>query len=269
MRPYPPGYDFPWPFGGWHSLLGPSCSHCGFGPSFRRSSGLLARGQTALGLPRSAPVETRRGRVPPILRGLGAPACRRWHALIRRRSRSGSWPSHRRVSHRLRRPFVTQPQRRFICIHPSRLSLTRLAWMVQARLGLHPSALARHVTGALARVGNRPGHWSGSVWTHHRPLIWCDFVSHSLYVKLATFGAPIPSEIYPWRRFSGRFGHSGRQPVPEGVQVHWSRAKAYAGGACCVEFSGRRGDSARVAHRDLLPPNGLAIPSLIRFCVTD
>ena len=40
--PYPPGYDFPWPFGGWRSLLGPSCSRCGLGPSFRRSSGLLA-----------------------------------------------------------------------------------------------------------------------------------------------------------------------------------------------------------------------------------
>ena len=154
MRPYPPGHDFPWPFGGWHSLLGPSCSHCGLGPSFRRSSGLLARGQTALGLPRSAPVETRRGWVPPLLRGLGAPACPRWHALTRRRSRSGSWPVHRRVSHRLRRPFVTQPQRRFILIHPSRLSLTRFAWMVQAHLGFHPSALVRHVTGALARVGN-------------------------------------------------------------------------------------------------------------------
>ena len=85
-------------------------------------------------------------------RSLGAPAaCRRRHALTRRRTRSGSWPSHRRVSHRLRRPFVTQPQRRFICIHPSRLSLTRLAWMVQARLGPHPSAFARHVTGAALR----------------------------------------------------------------------------------------------------------------------
>jgi hypothetical protein len=42
MRPYPPGYGFPLPFGGWPSLLGPSCSRCGFGPSFRRSSGLLA-----------------------------------------------------------------------------------------------------------------------------------------------------------------------------------------------------------------------------------
>ena len=126
---------------------------------------------------------------PPMLRGLGVPACRRWYAFTRPRARSGSRPSHRRVSHRLRRPFVTQPQRRFIRIHPSRLSLTRFTWMVQARLGLHPSALARHVTGALARVGNRPGHKSGPVLTHHRPLIWSDFVSHALYAMMAAFRA--------------------------------------------------------------------------------
>jgi len=50
IGPYPPGYDFPWPFGGWHSLLGPSCSRCGLGPSFRRSSGLLARGPDRIGV---------------------------------------------------------------------------------------------------------------------------------------------------------------------------------------------------------------------------
>ena len=120
-------------------------------------------GQTASGLPRSAPVETRRGWVPPILRDLGAPACRveSGMPLPDQVAGPGAWSVYRRVSRRLRRPFVTQPQRRFIGIHPSRLSLARLAWMVQARLGLHPSAVARHVTGALARVGNRPGHWSG------------------------------------------------------------------------------------------------------------
>ena len=124
---------------------------------------LTGWGQTASGLPRSAPVEMRRGRVPPILRDLGAPACRdkRGMPLPDQVAGPGSWSVYRRGSHRLRRPFVTQPPRRFICIHPSRLSLARLAWMVQAFLGLHPSAFARHVTGALARVGNRPGHWSG------------------------------------------------------------------------------------------------------------
>jgi hypothetical protein len=142
-------------------FLGHPVPAADLGRSSEDRSAYWPRGQTASGLPRSAPVEMRRGWVPPILRGLGAPACRRWHALTRRRVRSGSWPIHRRISHRLRRPFVTQPQRRFIYIHPSRLSLTRLAWMVQARLGLHPSALARLVTGALARVGNRHGHKSG------------------------------------------------------------------------------------------------------------
>ena len=120
-------------------------------------------GQTASGLPRSAPVEMRRERVPPILRDLGAPACHGEDSrpLPGQGRGPGSWSVYRRGSHRLRRPFVTQPRRRFIRIHPSRLSLTRFAWMDQARLGIYPSALARPVTGALARVGNRPGHWSG------------------------------------------------------------------------------------------------------------
>ena len=76
---------------------------------------------------------------------------------------SDSWSVDRRVSHRLRRLFVTPPRRRFTRVHPSRLSLARFAWMVQARLGLHPSALARLVTEALAWVRNRPGHWSGQL----------------------------------------------------------------------------------------------------------
>ena len=38
IRPYPPSYGFPLPFGWRHSLLGPSCARWGVGPSFRRSS---------------------------------------------------------------------------------------------------------------------------------------------------------------------------------------------------------------------------------------
>src|SRR5262245_8290413 len=34
-RPYPPGYDFPVPFGGWRSLLGPSCVRCRIGLPLR------------------------------------------------------------------------------------------------------------------------------------------------------------------------------------------------------------------------------------------
>jgi hypothetical protein len=57
--------------------------------------------------------------------------------------------------------FRNTAPRRFMDIHPSRLSLAWFAWMAQAPLGLHPPAFAHHVTGALARVGKRPGHWSG------------------------------------------------------------------------------------------------------------
>ena len=92
QRPYPPGYGFPVPFGGWPSLLGSSCARCGFGPSFRRSSGLLAGGQTATGLPRSAPDELRRGRAPSLLRGRGV--------SDRSKARSRSHGPYRRVSHR-------------------------------------------------------------------------------------------------------------------------------------------------------------------------
>ena len=49
QRPYPPGYGFPVPFGGRHSLLGSSCARCGVGPSFRRSSGLLAEARPQRG----------------------------------------------------------------------------------------------------------------------------------------------------------------------------------------------------------------------------
>jgi site-specific DNA recombinase len=102
-------------------------------------------------------------RVPPGLRDLGAPACRNGSGmpLPDRRLGSGSWSVYRRGSHRSRRPYVTQPRWRLAPAHPSRLSLARFAWMVQARLGLHLSAFARLVTETLARVRNRPGHWSG------------------------------------------------------------------------------------------------------------
>src|SRR5262249_42981639 len=70
-RPYPPGYDFPVPYGGWPSLLGSSCARCGIGPSFRRSSGLLAAGPDRNGVAMFRTRETRRGRVPSVLRGLG------------------------------------------------------------------------------------------------------------------------------------------------------------------------------------------------------
>src|SRR5207244_5138527 len=47
---------------------------------------------------------------------------------------------------------------RFTRVHPSRLSLVWFTRMVQVLLKLRPSALAGHVTVALARVRNWPGH---------------------------------------------------------------------------------------------------------------
>jgi hypothetical protein len=73
-RPYPPGYGFPWPFGGWRSLLGPSCSRCGLGRPSEDRPAYWPEGQTTTGLPRSAPVETRWGWVSSILRGRGVRA---------------------------------------------------------------------------------------------------------------------------------------------------------------------------------------------------
>ena len=69
--PYPPGYDFPVPYGGWPSLLGSSCARCGVGPSFQRSSGLLAGGPDRNGVTMFRTREARRGRVPSVPRGRG------------------------------------------------------------------------------------------------------------------------------------------------------------------------------------------------------
>src|SRR5262249_38848173 len=136
-RPYPPGYEFPLPFGGWPSLLGSSCARCGVGPSFRRSSGLLAWWPDRNRVARFCTRETRRGRVPSVLRGLG----------VRGGSGSGPPPLARSSpwlpTIPFRRPSVTQPQQRFTRVHPARLSLARFLRMVRSPLGLHLPAFAR------------------------------------------------------------------------------------------------------------------------------
>jgi hypothetical protein len=69
----------------------------------------------------------------------------------------GSWLlthyRRKRINHRFRRPSLTKPHQKFTCIHPSDLPLARNAWMVQTRLGLHPSAFARFVTWRLQGSG--------------------------------------------------------------------------------------------------------------------
>jgi len=57
------------------------------------------------------------------------------------------------VNHRFRRSLLTEPQRKFTCVHPSDLPLAQLTRMVRVRLGLHPFAFACFVTWHLQGSG--------------------------------------------------------------------------------------------------------------------
>jgi hypothetical protein len=57
------------------------------------------------------------------------------------------------INHRFRRSSLTKPHQKFTFVHPSDLPLARRVWMVQAPLGLHPSAFARFVTWRLQGSG--------------------------------------------------------------------------------------------------------------------
>jgi len=164
IRPYPPGYGFPVPYGGWRSLLGSSSARCGVGPFFRRSSGLLAEGPDRNGVAMFRTRETRRGRVPSVLRGLGVLGGS--GSGLPPLAQSSPWWS----TIFFRRPSVTQPQRRLTCVHPSRLSLARFLRMVRSRLGLHLPAVARFVTWRLRRSGTgldtRQSHGNSAMTTH-------------------------------------------------------------------------------------------------------
>ena len=83
---------------------------------------------------------------------------------------------YRRQNHRFRRPSLTKPPRKLTRVHPSDLPLARLVWMVQARLGLHPSALACFVTWHLQ--GSGTGLDTGwSMTTSHAHSNWCNIAS--------------------------------------------------------------------------------------------
>jgi hypothetical protein len=207
--PYPPGYGFPSPFGRRRSLLGPSCPRCGVKPPFRRSSGLLDLRPDHNGIAAFRTSEIRSGWVLPVLRGLGVLA----------RDGSGSRviagavkllfsTQHRRRDHRFRRPSLTKPHRKLTCVHPSDLPLARLAWMVQAPLGLHPSAVARFVTWRLQ--GSGTGLDTGwSVTTSHAHSSWCNIASRP---PLRTARAPFRCmQLKPWQT-----PLAGRGPSPYG-----------------------------------------------------
>jgi hypothetical protein len=108
------------PFGGWRSLLGSSCSRCGVGPSFRRSSGLLALGPDRNGV---TAFRIRRGAAGAGAFSTAGPGC----PSAGSGQQPAPWPDIAVGCHRGSGDLpVTQPRRRFTGVRPSRLSLARV-----------------------------------------------------------------------------------------------------------------------------------------------
>jgi hypothetical protein len=171
--------DFPCLSAGGLRFSGLLVSAAEFGLSSEDRPAHWMKFQTATGLPRLAPVRYDRGG---CLLYPGVLVSRRdqFHALTVfgcHGASTRSSPLEKTTG--FRRPLLTGPHQRFTRVHPSDLSLARLAWMVQVRLRHYPSAFARAVARTLAWVGNRPGHWPGS---QHRVTIThlgAIFASHS------------------------------------------------------------------------------------------
>ena len=154
------------------------------GPPFRRSAGLLASGQAATGLPRSAPGEVRRGRAPSLLRGLGV-----------RQPSSGQepapWPDIAVGCHRSNGDLpVTQPHRRFTGVRPSRLSLARVH-PDGFGLPLGFTRLLSHASLPGACAGREPT-WTliGAVGLCPRPLSRSDFARRTALYGTLRLGGP-------------------------------------------------------------------------------
>jgi hypothetical protein len=178
-RPYPPGYDFPWPFGGWPSLLGPSCSRCGLGPSL--SSGLLAVMPDRNGV---TTFRTNWGAA-----GVGAsytarPGCPSVPGAARLdQTKAAVWCLAESSS---RQPLVATTFRNAASteVHshspvppfprPARRDGSGSPWA--------SPVCSRTPRYRVACAGQEPT-WAlvGAVVTRHGPLIWSDFVSHSLH----------------------------------------------------------------------------------------
>jgi hypothetical protein len=152
-------------------------------------------GQTPSGFPRSAPVETRRGWVPPIRRGPGAPACR--GGIPGPDGGRGLVPGRLIVA---------------AAIGCDDLSLRRLnGGSLAFTHPVFPSpgspgwiGLALGFTRLLSHAA-LPGRWRGSgtdLGTGRGggdsppPLTWCDFVSHAPYVILAGHCPKMSSGIH-------------------------------------------------------------------------
>lgn len=149
--------------------------------------------------------EIRSGWVLPVLRGLGVLARdgsgARVMAGVSRLLLFST--QYRRQSHQLRRHSLTKPPRKLTCVHPSDLPLARFAWMVQALLGLHPSAVARFVTWRLQ--GSGTGLDTGwSMTTSHAHSSWCNIASRrplrTVRETCASYGSSLPNAPRGTRR---------------------------------------------------------------------
>jgi hypothetical protein len=152
--------------------------------------------------------EKRSGKVLPVLRGHRCPHTRS-EADLAAGQEFISWMltqyRRERINHRFRRLSVTKPHQKFTFVHPSDLPLARNAWMVQTRLGLHPSALARFVTWRLqgSGIGLNTGQ---SMTTSHAHSNWCNVASRApLRTGLAHFrGIRLSGKSFmAWVRRSG------------------------------------------------------------------
>src|SRR6266511_1560208 len=71
-------------------------------------------------------------------------------------------PLHRRGSHRLRRPELTEPRWRLTCVHPSGLPLARSVRMARTRLGHYPLLCS-------GSLPSRPLGWGQELGTNSDP----------------------------------------------------------------------------------------------------
>jgi hypothetical protein len=88
---------------------------------------------------------------------------------------------------------LTKPCQKFTLVHPSDLPLARWTWMVQAPLGLHPSAVARFVAWRLQGSGT----WLDTSQEH-------DNESCSLKLERLRVASPLPNRTgtFPCIRLS-------------------------------------------------------------------
>jgi hypothetical protein len=177
-------------------------------PKIVRLTGLV--GQTASGLPRSAPVETRRGWVPPITARPGCPSVPGVACLDQ--TEGAVWCLAESSS---RQPSVATTFRY--------AASTEVHWHSPVPPFPHPVGLdgsgSPWASPACSRTPRYRGAcagweptWAqvGAVVTRHGPLIWCDFVSHTLHVILATFRRQSSAGIRAPDRTLPAIGPAGR-----------------------------------------------------------